>query len=153
MAEQKIKINKRYNDHKLIRKFFPIRFLSLSANEYGELSASSITGRIGMTSLLIPTPNYDCHFTDYQITGGSLDGDIYTFGDMNGTAKANFDRNIHHVILETAFGGTISADKTSGYHNDIVTLSTEQTAEAPFSFFSANGAGSTGTWTATGIAP
>lgn len=144
MAEQKIKINKRYNDHKLIRKFFPIRYLSLSANEYGELSASSITGRLGMTSLLIPIPSYDCYFNDYEVTGGTINGDTYTFGDMDGTAKANFNRNVHHVILETAFGGTISADKTSGYHNDIVTLSTEQTAEAPFSFFSANGATLTG---------
>ena len=144
MAKQKIKINKRYNDHKLIRKFFPIRYLSLSANEYGELSASSITGRLGMTSLLIPTPNYDCYFNDYEATGGTINGDTYTFGDMDGTAKANFNRNIHHVILETAFGGTISADKTSGYHNDIVTLSTEQTGDIAFQFFSANGAEITG---------
>lgn len=144
MAEQKIKINKRYNDHKLIRKFFPIRYLTLSANEYGELSASSNTGRIGMTSLLIPIPSYDCSFDNYEVTGGSLNGDVYTFGDMDGTAKANFNRNIHHVILETAFGGTISADKTSGYYNDIVTLSTEQTGDIPFQFFSANGAEVTG---------
>lgn len=118
--------------------------LTVSSNEYGTLTAEPFTGFEGDTASLTATPNEDCHFVNYDVTGGSINNNTFTFTNVDATAKANFARNVHNVTVVTSNYGKITSNKSTGYSGDIVTLSNTPSADCTFSSYSVTGATLTG---------
>ena len=74
--------------------------LTLQTDGHGKLAASKTTGHKGDTVTLTPTYSSYYRFNNYSQTGGSINGNTFTFGSQNATAKANFKVNAF-----TATGG------------------------------------------------
>lgn len=67
--------------------------LTLQTDGNGTLTATKITGNPGDTVTLTPTYNTYYRFSGYTVTGGSINGNTFTFGNSNATAKAWFRGN------------------------------------------------------------
>ena len=78
----------------------PSYTLTLQTDGHGTLTANTLTGYPGDTVTLTPTYNTYYRFNNYSYTGGSIAGNVFTFGDTDATAKANFKVNAF-----TASGG------------------------------------------------
>lgn len=78
----------------------PIYTLTLQTDGRGTLTANTLTGYPGDTITLTPTYNTYYRFNNYSNTGGSIAGNVFTFGDSDATAQANFKVNAF-----TASGG------------------------------------------------
>lgn len=71
-----------------------IKTLTLQTDGHGTLTANKVTGFEGDTVTLTPTYNDYYRFSTYQTTGGTVNGNTYTFGTaQEQTAKANFSAN------------------------------------------------------------
>lgn len=68
-------------------------FLTLETDGHGTLSADVLSGFEGDTVTLTPTYNTYYRFSGYQVTGGTIAGNTFTFGTEDATAKANFSGN------------------------------------------------------------
>lgn len=77
-----------------------VHTLTLQTDGHGTLTANTLTGYPGDTITLTPTYNTYYRFNNYSYTGGSVAGNVFTFGDSDATAKANFKVNAF-----TATGG------------------------------------------------
>lgn len=139
-------LNKIYSNHMLDRvvQYPDASILTVSSNEYGTLTAEPFTGFEGDTASLTATPSEDCHFVNYNVTGGSINNNIFTFTNEDATAKANFARNVHNVTVVTSNYGKITSNKSTGYSGDTVTLSNTPSADCTFSSYSVTGATLTG---------
>lgn len=78
----------------------PYYTLTLQTDGHGTLTANTLTGYPGDTITLTPTYNTYYRFNNYSNTGGSIAGNVFTFGDSDATAQANFKVNAF-----TASGG------------------------------------------------
>lgn len=67
--------------------------LTLQTDGHGTLTANSVTGREGDTVTLTPTYNDYYRFNSYAVTGGTINGNTFTFGNEDATAKASFKLN------------------------------------------------------------
>ena len=67
--------------------------LTLETDGHGTLSAETLTGHAGDTVILSPTYNTYFRFSSYDCTGGTIEGNTFTFGNQNATAKVNFQLN------------------------------------------------------------
>lgn len=67
--------------------------LTLQTDGHGTLTANKVTGYVGDTVTLSPNSNDYYHFNNYSVTGGSINGNTFTFGEGNATARANFATN------------------------------------------------------------
>lgn len=67
--------------------------LTLCASEGGTVTASVLTGLPGDTVTLTPTYNTYYRFNNYSVTGGTIAGNTFTFGNEDATAQANFKVN------------------------------------------------------------
>lgn len=67
--------------------------LTLCASEGGTVTASILTGLPGDTVTLTPTYNTYYRFNNYSVTGGTIAGNTFTFGNEDATAQANFKVN------------------------------------------------------------
>lgn len=74
--------------------------LTLQTDGHGTLTAETLTGYPGDTITLTPKYNTYYRFNNYSNTGGSIAGNVFTFGDSDATAQANFKVNAF-----TASGG------------------------------------------------
>lgn len=70
-----------------------VRTLTLQTDGHGTLTADKVTGYAGQTVTLTPTYNTYYRFKNYQNTGGSINGNTFTFSDADATAQANFSAN------------------------------------------------------------
>lgn len=71
-----------------------IKFLTLQTDGHGTLTADTLSGYEGDTIELEPTYNTYYRFNNYSVTGGTVNGNTFTFGTAeNATAKANFKVN------------------------------------------------------------
>lgn len=86
----------KYNDEYLIQP----STLTLLTDGNGTLSAETLIGMPGDTVTLVPKHNTYYRFKDYDITGGSIIGNTFTFGIEDATVQANFKENYF-----TASGG------------------------------------------------
>lgn len=118
--------------------------LFLQQPSYGTIAADTTSGYAGDIVTLSNTPSADCTFGGYSITGAILTGDQFTFIDSDVSADGTFTRNIHNLTLQQQTGGTITANKTTGYSGDIVTLSNTPSAEYSAGSYSITGATLTG---------
>lgn len=76
------------------------RTLTLQTDGHGTLTATTLTGLPGDTVTLTPTYNTYYRFNNYSVTGGTIAGNTFTFGNEDATAQANFKVNAF-----TATGG------------------------------------------------
>lgn len=79
---------------------YPKYTLTLQTDGHGTLTANTLTGYPGDTITLTPTYNTYYRFNNYSNTGGSIAGNVFTFGYSDATAQANFKVNAF-----TATGG------------------------------------------------
>ena len=92
-------------------------FLTLETDGHGTLSADVLSGFEGDTVTLSPTYNTYYRFSGYDCTGGTIEGNTFTFGQEDATAKANFEVNAF-----TATGGwdkgsdqSVTGNKNNNY--------------------------------------
>lgn len=67
--------------------------LTLQNDGHGTISANKVTGFAGDTVTLSTSYNTYYRFNNYSVTGGTINGNTFTFGNGNATAKANFKTN------------------------------------------------------------
>ena len=139
-------LNKIYNRHLLDRNSGEPDFyrLSLLTSLYGSLTAAPLTGYAGSTACLTATPDADCHFVDYEVTGGSVNNNTFTYAANDATVKANFARNVHNNTTLTSNYGTITATPTTANSGDVVTLTNTPSADCHFVNYEVTGATLTG---------
>lgn len=82
-----------HDGHLLRVTFIPTYTLTLETDGHGTLSASNVTGHAGDTVTLTATNDDYYRFTEYQVTGGTLNGNTFTFGNENAKVKASFHAN------------------------------------------------------------
>lgn len=119
--------------------------LTLQQSTGGSITANKLTGYSNDTITLSNTPSSNYNFNSYSLTGATLTGSQFNFGTSNVTAKANFTiKPTRTVTVNTAAGGNVVANPTTGYDGTVVTLS--QTANAGYTFnnYSITGATLTG---------
>jgi len=139
-------LNKIYNNHLLDRNSGEPDFyrLSLLTSLYGSLTAAPLTGYAGSTAGLTATPDTDCHFVEYEVTGGSINDNTFTYAANDATVKANFARNVHNNTTLTSNYGTITATPTTANSGDVVTLTNTPSADCHFVNYEVTGATLTG---------
>lgn len=71
----------------------PIYTLTLQTDGHGTLNANTLTGYAGDTVNLTTAYNTYYRFSGYGVTGGSVAGNVFTFGSADATVKANFKVN------------------------------------------------------------
>lgn len=93
--------------------------LTLQNDGHGTIAATKTTGHAGDTVTLSNTYNTYYRFNNYTVTGGTINGSTFTFGDEDATAKANFKVNSF-----TASGGwekgsnvTVTSQRTAASTN------------------------------------
>ena len=93
--------------------------LTLQTDGHGTLTANSLTGYPGDTVTLIPTYDTYYRFNDYSNTGGSIVGDVFTFGDGNATAQANFRVNAFTASGGWEKGSNVFVTVPAGVRNNV----------------------------------
>ena len=95
--------------------------LTLQTDGHGTLTANKVTGYAGDTVSLYTAYNTYYRFNNYSVTGGTINGNTFTFGSNDATAKANFKTNTFTVTgskqntgsCSTANGGWTTATLTT----------------------------------------
>ena len=100
----------------------PSYTLTLQTDGNGTLTADTITGYPGDTVTLSPTYNTYYRFDNYSNTGGSIDGNLFTFGDSDATVQANFKVNAFTASGGFEQGSNVNCRKY-GVSNGAVTAS------------------------------
>ena len=119
--------------------------LSLTQTTGGSINANKNTGYAGDIITLSNTPSSHYSFNGYSITGATLTGNQFAFGSQNVTAKGTFvEDQKYSVILDIVEGGTITANPTTGYAGDTITLSNTANAGYTFSNYTITGGTLTG---------
>ena len=119
--------------------------VTLQNDGHGTIAASKTTGNMGDTITLSNTPNNNYGFSGYTITGSTLTGNAFTIDTSNVTAKGWFSAlPSFNLTLQTDGHGKISANKTTGYENEVITLSNTASAGYEFNNYTITGAALTG---------
>ena len=106
-------------------------------------SADKTTGYKGDTITITGTPAWNEKTSSYSVTGATLTGNQFDFTGSDVTAQANYE-TAKNVTLQTDGHGTISANKTSGFIGDTVTLANTANVGYVFSTYTLTGANLTG---------
>lgn len=115
--------------------------VTLQNDGHGSIGANKTTGNIGDTITLSNTANAGYNFSGYSVTGANLTGNAFNIGTSNVTAKAWFSAlPAYNLTLQTDGHGKISANKTTGYNGDTVTLSNTASAGYGFKNYTVTGA-------------
>ena len=96
--------------------------LTLCASEGGTVTASVLTGLPGDTVTLTPTYNTYYRFNNYSVTGGTIAGNTFTFGDENATAQANFKVNYFTATGGFEKGSNVTAQGLAGVYEGDATV-------------------------------
>lgn len=137
MYKEKHIINKTYGNHKLSR------YLDVYELNTVNCSADKTTGYKGDTITITGTPAWNQKTSSYSVTGATLTGNQFDFTGSDVTAQANYE-TAKNVTLQTNGGGTIAANRVSGFIGDSVTLSNTPNASYAFSAYTLTGANLTG---------
>ena len=126
--------------------YYPKRSVTVTQQTGGTVVANPTTGHDGDTVTLSNTPNAHYTFGSYSITGATLTGSQFKFNGGNVTAKGSFIADpVRTITLQSTSGGTINANKLTGYDGDVITLTTAVTAQhSHFGSYSITGATLTG---------
>lgn len=119
--------------------------ITLSQQVGGSISADKTTAYSGDIVNLSNTPSAHYNFMNYSLTGAVLTGSQFRMNNQNVTARANFSAwPVRNLTLQQQTGGTIGANKTTGYDGDTVTLSNTAAQNYEFASYSITGATLTG---------
>lgn len=98
------------------------RYIHYVQGEGGTFSASPTAGYEGDIVTLTNTPSAHYTFSGYDITGATLTGNKFEFGDTDVTVEAKFYPTVYTVTTQTDGHGKISASTTGGTYGTNVTL-------------------------------
>lgn len=132
------------SDNRIICEFEkPIYNVNLFESNYGSITAYPMSGYAGTMISLSNTPNTDCSFSQYNLTGGVLTGNEFVLNN-DVSAQGVFSRNVHSITTQTDGHGTITATPTTGYSGTTVSLSNTPSNNYVFNNYSITGATLTG---------
>lgn len=120
-----------------------IRNIYIVQTEGGVITAIPISGYDGDEITLSNTPSSKYEFNSYGITGATLTGNKFVLSGSDVTANASW-KKILSLVLQQTTGGTISANKLSGYVGDVITLSNTPSSHYYFNNYNITGATLTG---------
>ena len=111
--------------------------LTLQTNGNGKLAAGKTTGYYNDTTTLTATPSSNYKFNNYNVTGGSISNNIFTWGNGNATAKANFIYNANSARIALGYNTTPTAIVSAGityypYTLQVAAVVKGITGEIPF---------------------
>lgn len=119
--------------------------VTTKTNGHGQLVASPTSGINGTTVGLTATPSSHYSFNQYSITGATLTSNNFNINGSDITVSANFVEDPKYTVtLSTSGQGKVTANKTTGYVGDIITLSNTASANYAFVNYSITGATLTG---------
>ena len=99
--------------------YYPKRSVTVTQQTGGTVVANPNTGHDGDTVTLSNTANAHYTFGSYSITGATLTGSQFKFNGGNVTAKGTFIAEpVRTITLQSTSGGTINANKLTGYDGD-----------------------------------
>ena len=93
------------------------RTLTLQTDGHGTLTATTLTGLPGDTVTLTPTYNTYYRFNNYSVTGGTIAGNTFTFGNEDATAQANFKVNYFTARGNFEKGSDVTCNATAAANN------------------------------------
>lgn len=114
--------------------------LTINQQTGGTVTADKLSGIAGETVTLSNTRDLGYTFNNYGITGATLTGNQFTFGDSDVTVQPSWTHNVYSVTISQKTGGTVAASPTTGYYGTQVTLSNTPSAEYNFGSYSITGA-------------
>jgi len=118
------------------------RFID-ETTEGGSVSSNINPGYSGDIATITVTPESDVwRQSALNITGATLTGNDFMFGNSNVTAQAEFEHS-RELTLENGDHGVLSADKMSGFSGDVVTV--DATTDEGWYFTGLNLTGATAT--------
>lgn len=117
----------------------PAHFVTLIQNTGGTIASDKASGIPGDIVTLSNTPNAGYNFDNYSITGATLTGSQFEFGNSDVSAEGLFSRKAYTLTLQNDGHGTISATKTTGYAGDTVTLSNKYNTYYRFNNYTQTG--------------
>lgn len=136
MIKEKHIVNGIYGGHQLSRY---VDVYELSAVD---CHATQYSGYRGAEVTLIDEPAWNEKFSSYSITGATLTGNNFILNN-DVTAQAVYE-TAKNLTLQTDGHGTITANRTSGFIGDQVTLSNTPSTGYDFTGYSITGATLTG---------
>ena len=116
-------------------------FLTLETDGHGTLSADVLSGFEGDTVTLSPTYNTYYRFSGYDCTGGTIEGNTFTFGNENATAFAGFSGNAFTASggFEKGSNQTVTSEGTQGLKTVIIqpkyAITSYHTSNVPASYY------------------
>ena len=137
MYKEKHILNHHTAGHKLSR------YLDVYELNTVNCSADKTTGYKGDTITITGTPAWNQRTSSYSVTGATLTGNQFDFNGSDVTAQANYE-TAKNVTLQATDGGSIAANRVSGFIGDSVTLSNTPNAGYAFSAYTLTGANLTG---------
>lgn len=141
----KFKFNGSSVSAKAIFTPWPVRNVSLVQTSGGTINATPMTGYDGDTVVLTNEPSSHFSLDSYNLTGATLDGDSFVFNGSNVTANAIWQQDpIYTVLLNQTAGGTITANPTTGFSGDVITLNATANAHYSLTGWGVTGATITG---------
>lgn len=105
-------------------KHQPVRKLTIIPSDHGSMSASVLTGCEYDEVTLSNTPDEDWYFSGYNITGATLSGNKFVFGDSDVTVQAAFTDEGFPITYESDDHCSLTGDKTIVAPGETVTLTT-----------------------------
>lgn len=119
------------------------RYLDVYELNTVNCSADKTTGYKGDTITITGTPAWNQKTSSYSVTGATLTGNQFDFTGSDVTAQANYE-TAKNVTLQATDGGSIAANRVSGFIGDSVTLSNTANSGYEFSAYTLTGANLTG---------
>ena len=113
--------------------------LTLENDGHGTVSASTLSGFPGDSATLSTTPSTDYEFSGYDVTGGTIEGNTFIYGNTDATARACFKQSIVNLTLQTDGHGTLTATSITGRPGDTVTLTPTYNTYYRFSGYQTTG--------------
>lgn len=123
----------------------PTYKITLFPSQNGSISADTLEGIEGTLVTLSNTPDTHYSFGGYGITGATLTGNQFLIGQDDISVQGTFIEDAKYSLsLTQTTGGSINANKNTGYAGDIITLSNTPSSHYSFNGYSITGATLTG---------
>ena len=119
--------------------------LFLNQTQGGTITGNPMTGHSGQYIVLSALPSAHYTFNGYSVTGGVLSGDKIIIGNSDMTAQADWiEDQKYSLTIQQTNGGRVTANKSTGYEGDQVTLSNTPSSHYTFGSYNITGATLTG---------
>ena len=124
----------------------PIYELNIQQSTGGTLSGSPVSGDAGTVFGLTATPSTNhWHLDSYGVSGATLTGNSGTYINSDVSAKPTWTEDPKYTLtVQQTAGGTLTANKTTGYQNDTFTLTPTPATKYTFSAYQTTGTTMTG---------